>query len=142
MSEIYSDDDIDNLVKSKYEISLEIEHLINIENKLDDLFGDELKLKNCIGLKILDKLQILSTFVRKSLYSLKLCILKKDMIYSDEILLIKNILIMIRELQEIYIQFILNRSNFVKLEVLDSIKCEQYESMIDDGIKSLNLKNI
>ena len=130
-------------INNKYDVLLYLIDLLNIENRLDIIYENLDAFKHFINLDTFDEIHILSTFVRKIIYTLQLDILenKIDCEVCDNIIAIKSMLKILREVQSNYINFIFERCVNKKSTNFDSTKCDKYKSLINEEIKKLQLKN-
>ena len=155
MYEIYKDEkeNIENidseplknkLIKSKYGLLYMIDDALGIERKMDKIFQNVKMFQNLISFKTLDEIYTLSTFVRKNIYAIKLYVLRNSVNYDNlkEITNIMLILNNINLLQKIYVDFLFDKCLSKKEENFDSKKCEDYQSIISEEVKKLELKNI
>lgn len=152
MYEIYKDEkeNIDSeplknkLIKSKYGLLYMIDDALGIERKMDKFFQNIKMFQNLISFKTLDEIYTLSSFVRKNIYAIQLYVLRNSVNYDNlkEITNIMLILNNINLLQEIYVDFLFDKCLSKKEENFDSKKCEDYQSIISEEVKKLELKNI
>lgn len=152
MYEIYKDEkeNIDSeplknkLIKSKYGLLYMIDDALGIERKMDKIFQNIKMFQNLISFKTLNEIYTLSSFVRKNIYAIQLYVLRNSVNYDNlkEITNIMLILNNINLLQEIYVDFLFDKCLSKKEENFDSKKCEDYQSIISEEVKKLELKNI
>ena len=144
ISKEYDTKEDKEILNQKYNIICWLEEALDIESKVDWFFKNVNTVKNFIDYKTIDEIYILSSFVRKHIYTIEIFVLKNGVDYSN-IRLVSNIIVvlnLISKLQQLYVDFMYNRCNLKELEVFNTKESEKYQRMINNEVSKLELKNI